>query len=317
MKIVFLAFNIGISRGLTNGPGMCLYNFAKFMSKHMPEVDLSIYTRLKSTSFLSNVKIQNISNLKQLKRDISECSILHCWSGLDTCFADIIRYANNMKKYVILGPNLLDLVSSGSEREFLKNICYNKVLTVNDRLKYSLSMGHGIDLDLISVFQVGPDLDEWAPTIASERYVLWKGNRNHIVKDIGFALEVEKSLPQYRFLLLGRDSPYSYKKHISEAKGAALYFSSSISETMGLALAEQWAAGVPSVTHPNIYLHGENYKTGIITNRDVSSYCNAIIEIMENEALRKNLSQGARAYMEKNFSSEYIIDQYNRIIQYV
>ena len=82
---------------------------------------------------------------------------------------------------------------------------------------------------------------------------------------------------------------------------------------MGLALAEQWTAGIPSVTHPKIYLHGENYKTGIITNRTVDDYCSTIREIMEDDTLYKSLSEGAEHYARYGFftQSEYISKYWN------
>ena len=78
---------------------------------------------------------------------------------------------------------------------------------------------------------------------------------------------------------------------------------------------EQWSAGVPSVTHPQVYLHGENYSTGIFISRDVDSYCEAISEIMENSELRKDLSLGARQYMLESFNPRLIVEQYLRILK--
>ena len=65
---------------------------------------------------------------------------------------------------------------------------------------------------------------------------------------------------------------------------------------MGLAMTEQWAAGIPSVSHPKIYFHGENYKTGIITSKNVDDYSKAIIEIMENDTLYKSMSYECRNF---------------------
>ena len=98
-------------------------------------------------------------------------------------------------------------------------------------------------------------------------------------------------------------------------KDYKVYFSTSLSETMGMGLAEQWAAGIPSVTHPKIYLHGTNYQTGIITNRDIDSYCDAIVEIMENEYLYDSLSSGSRLFAESLFNPSKICNEYFDIIQ--
>ena len=81
-----------------------------------------------------------------------------------------------------------------------------------------------------------------------------------------------------------------------------------------MSLAEQWACGIPSVTHPNIYLHGNNYETGIITNRNVDDYCDAISEIMEDESLYRRLSNGCIKFIKESFSDSLIIENYLNFI---
>ena len=77
---------------------------------------------------------------------------------------------------------------------------------------------------------------------------------------------------------------------------------------------ESWSAGIPSVTHPKVYLHGQNYKTGIIASRNIDDYREAIIEIMEDDALHANLRQGARQYCIDHFSPEVILREYDEIV---
>jgi len=315
MKVVILAFNIGISNGIVNGPGMDLLNFAKFVSKYLPKVQLSIYTHLESFSDIPNVQLKTTRHATDLLNDIRECKAFHCWSGLVNTFLTIIQLANTYKKPVILGPNLLDTVEYKQEKAFLKKIEYQKILTVNDRLRYLISNKHALPIDKLESFMVGPDVDLWSPPDRYGKYILWKGNSRHMVKDIEFAKKIKNNLKQYEFLFLGDGRPYNYKTHIEEAKKAYLYICTSLSETKGTALMEQWSAGVPSVTHPQVYLHGENYRTGIIISRDVDSYCEAISEIMENSELRKDLSLGARQYMLESFNPRLIVEQYLRILK--
>jgi glycosyltransferase involved in cell wall biosynthesis len=318
MKVVILAFNIGMSKRLINGPGMDLLNFAKFVSKYLPNIRLCIYTRLESFSDIPNVKIKTIKHATSLMNDIKECKVFHCWSGLTKTFSAIIQLTNTYKKPIILGPNLLDVeVKYKRERFFLKNIEYQKILTVNDRLKYLISSKHALPIDKFESFLVGPDIDLWTPPDRYDKYILWKGNSRHMVKDIGFAKKIESNLKQYEFLFFGDGRPYNYKTHIKDARKAYLYICTSLSETKGTALMEQWSAGVPSITHPKVYLHGENYRTGIITNRDVDSYCEAISEIMENSKLRKDLSLGSREFMLEKFNPRLITEQYLRILENV
>ncbi|MAG40253.1 hypothetical protein CMI41_04780 [Candidatus Pacearchaeota archaeon] len=315
MKVVILAFNIGISKGLVNGPGMSLYNFAKFVSKYLPKMQLSIYTYMESSSVIPGIEIKTTKQIIDLLDDIKHCNAFHCWSGLTDAFLTIVRLANTYRKPVILGPNLLDTVEYKKEKAFLNNIEYKTILTVNDRLKYSILDKHALLTDKVESFIVGPDIDTWHPPDKYGKYILWKGNSRHMVKDIGFAKEVKNKLKQYEFLFLGDGRPYKYSDHIETARRAHLYVSTSLSETKGMALMEQWAAGVPSVTHPKIYQHGENYKTGIITNRDIDSYCDAISEIMENSKLRNDLSLGARKFILENFNPKLITEQYFEIIK--
>ena len=66
--------------------------------------------------------------------------------------------------------------------------------------------------------------------------------------------------------------------------------------------------------NPKIYLHGKNYKTGIITDRSVQAYCEAICDIMDSDRLYNMLSNGARGYCEKVFSHKRICDTYLNLI---
>ena len=119
MKIVILAFNFGISKGFVNGPGMSLYNFAKFISKHFPKVELCIYTHLESFSNIPGVEIKTVRYATDLMNDIRACRVFHHWSGLTDTFLTIVQLANSNNKPVILGPNLLDTVEGKKEKRFL------------------------------------------------------------------------------------------------------------------------------------------------------------------------------------------------------
>ena len=137
------------------------------------------------------------------------------------------------------------------------------------------------------------------------------------MKDIRFAKKVAKMLPEYKFMFLGDKSSYNYMEHIPLASQARLYINTSWSETKGLAQLEQMAAGVPSVVHPQIYCHGTNYITGIVTNRTEKCYVDAIREILEDNSLRAKLRVGARKYVEDNFAPKQIADKYNKVLSNV
>jgi len=308
-KVVIIAFNFGFAGRYVNGPGICLYNLYNILKKHT-SVDVKIFTKMRAHGQFNSDDIFSIDDKEYLSECIKNCDILHHWSGLANIYSNIIKFANFCNKKVIIGPNVIDTVDFSKENKFLSKINYDRVLLVNNRIKYRALDFYGIDSDLLSIFMVGPDLDLWSPSDICNEKILWKGNSAQGVKDVSFGVEVSKNLPQYDFDFVGHPTPYNYFKHIGPAKEYKLFFSTSMSETMGMGLAEQWAAGIPSITHPKIYLHGENYITGIITDRSVSAYCDAIVEIMENPVLYKNLSLGARKYMEDNFSHESIASKY-------
>ena len=311
MKITIFAFNMGVTRLFTNGPGISLYNFAKSIGKRF-EVD--IFTTLKVERKIDGFNYYSIKDSSQLKKSIKSSEYAHHWSGIGPDYCAASTAANNLGVPLIVGPNVLDCVEIEKENNYLGGVRPDRVLSVNDRLKYKISKKHKIDLNKMSTFIVGPEMELWRPSDNDAGFIMWKGNSKHFAKDIGFGLKLEKALPQYDFKFIGHPSPYSYSDHIDLAKSASLYVGTSISETKSQTLMESWASGVCSVTHPKIYLHGKNYETGIITNKTIEDYSEAIIEIMEDERLRGSLRAGAYEYAVENFSSEALFLKYCEIL---
>ena len=62
-------------------------------------------------------------------------------------------------------------------------------------------------------------------------------------------------------------------------------------------------------------MHGENYKTGIITNKTADEYCNVIEEIMENDSFYQYLSLECKNFISKNFSAKVTIEKYMKILE--
>ena len=314
MKLVLLAFNIGESKcrpvPFTNGPGMSLLNFVKFIKKYNSKIEICVYTQLETLRPIKGVVIGTLKQKSAVQSDIAAADAVHCWSGLTKEVLEHLEYAKRINKKIFFGPNLIDTVQLDDEALFLKRIRPDKIFFVNDRLRYLSQNKYKLDPAITDTLIVGPDIEQWAPMAHESDIILWKGNSNHMVKDVEFALEVSKKLGKYKFLFLGYPKKYSYRKHIDKAKRAALYFSTSLSETKGMTLLEQWAAGVPSVTHPKVYQHGVNYKTGIVTNRDVDSYCEAIDEIMSDDLMRSDMSKYCVNYVKEQYNPEKLIEKY-------
>lgn len=313
-SITIIAFNYGTAGRFVNGPGICLFNFVKILKNQLPNVSINIFTELKSHNLEKFGLAYSIKKTDLLKESIKNSSIVHHWSGIGDLYYNIIKFANSLNKTVIIGPNVIDTVEYKKERNFLSGLCFHKIITVNEMLRFKISKKHQIPEDLVEILMVGPDFDIWKPSVINNGRILWKGNSRQFVKDIEFGIKVSNKLSKYNFDFLGYPEPYDYFNHINDAKNYKLYFSTSISETMGMALAEQWACGIPSVTHPKIYLHGINYKTGIITNRNIDDYCDAISEIMENNSLYNKLSSGAHDFAKDIFNYGFIKSQYIKIL---
>lgn len=317
MIVNILAFNLGETKKakFSNGPGNSLLGLLKSVS-HIKSIKFKVFLALETKEKIPGIEIYKLDEFSPE----SSNEIIHWWSGLTMpCLLKVSKFNKNP---CIIGPNLIDgtQIDSAhlpSEEAIVKLFSNAIYLTLNNQLKFSLSKAYGLSLEQIRIFKSGPDLSAWNPPEEYERFILWKGAGNQYVKDLPFAQEVRGRLPEYKFVLMGEDGRFPYSEHIDVAKKAWLYFSTSISETMGMTLLEQWSAGVPSITNPRVMLHGINYETGIVTNKDLNSYCTAINEIMQNDSLREYLSSGAKKYMLDNFSNDKICQNYLDILKNV
>lgn len=308
MEITFLTFNYSTAGRYVNGPGMCLHNLVSFLKEL--GYTINVFSILPSPY----EDVESSSSIRKIKEAIDRSFLVHHWSGLERSYASLCSYAKKQGKLVYVGPNLIDGVNVLEEQEYLKRSQFDLLLTVNKRLTYRIYQKHGVPIEKMEEFIVGPDVDLWAPSEEKEDFILWKGNSKQHVKDVKFAIKLAKKLKgKYRFKFIGHPRPYVYEDHIEEAKKAKLYICTSLSETMGLALAEQWTAGIPSVTHPKIYLHGENYRTGIITSKTIDDYATAIDEIMTNDALYEHLSKGAKDWARMTFRKGAVVNDYHRL----
>jgi glycosyltransferase involved in cell wall biosynthesis len=305
MKIIIIAFNFEFIKGIANGPGESLKNFYNIIKDTF---EVHIFTEVNSKETF--VKSINDLNVKMINQN----DIIIFWSGLTDRLFNVVKKINIINNNIILGPNLIDTVNYDKEKYFLSNINYMKILTVNNRLKYLISKKHSIDINKINIFCVGPNIDLWKPIKEKDNTILWKGNSRHFVKDVDFALQLKNKLTEFNFKFIGYPNTYDYINHIYDAKKSKIYISTSLSETMGLTLIESWASGIPSITHPLIYLHGENYKTGIITNKTIDAYSDAIKEIMYNDILYKDMSSYCEQYAIENFSNNVILENFMEII---
>ena len=295
-----------------NGPGIDLYNFINLLIKN--KIKVNLFTQVNPINIQNGVNYGNIYNSNKVMNSINNSDVVHHWSGIFPIYSEYLKYADSIDKITLVGPNVIDCVNLESEKIYLKNLNFGKIVTLNNRLRFKISKVHDVTLDKIDIFRVGPKLEDWQPAKERSDYILWKGNSKQFVKDIDFALRIKEKMSKYKFKFIGYPDTYEYRSHINEAKKAKLYISTSLSETKSNTLLEQWTCGCPSITHPKIETHGVNYETGIIVSRDLDSYCEAIEEVMENDNLYKRLSNGCIEYINKNFNYSKIYNDYLSII---
>ncbi len=102
--------------------------------------------------------------------------------------------------------------------------------------------------------------------------------------------EIQKKIAEYdlkdRFILLGVTSnPYGY------IKNSDIYVQTSLSEGFGLAIAEARILNIPVVTteFDAVYNQMVQRKNGIVTKMDGKSVADGILELVNNEVLRKDI----------------------------
>lgn len=292
-----LAFNYGYGN-FTNGPGISCWNFTKFCNKKF-----NIFTKLKS-----DIKSNNIKNISEYNSNNVNC--VHWWSGNTPEFLKIVKKEKSNGKKIIIGPNLLDGTNPDEEIRICKEINPDMILVVNKEIKYKLKKYLNYKIEY---FMTGPDYDLWHPNNDINQKILWKGNPSHQSKDISMALEIKKKIVD-KLDLIGYPSPYKYMEHVEQASKYAVYVSTSLSETKSEAVLEQLAAGIPCITHPKVFMMGSHYKTGMIVNRNTDDICDAALMVLNDRALRDDLSLGAREFVLENFKKEKLSEYYSWIL---
>ena len=308
LKVFIIAFNIGYAGRVVNGPGISLCNFIKILNKN--KVSVSIATELNSKLSLG-VESFSISNKKRCASKILESDVVHFWSGKRDSYFEILSFAKMNNKKIIIGPNVLDGVCANFTKHTISSFPDAEYITMSSFIKNKMEAITGKDFHIVPI---GPNFEEWGES-KKEDFILWKGNSKHEVKDVEFALNIKKCMPQYKFIFLGHPKPYDYYDHIDLAKKAALFIGTSKSETKCNALLEQWACGTPTITNPEMQVHGIHQETGIICSKNIDSYIKNIDFLMKNDKIRKRMGKCASEYVRFAYSEKNTIDCYLKAIK--
>jgi glycosyltransferase involved in cell wall biosynthesis len=295
-NINILTFNYGYG-SFTNGPGISCWNFTKFCKKKF-----NIFTKLDSYIYSDNIL--------SFKKYNYNSDIFHWWSGDVPEFLDIAIKESKLGKKIIIGPNLLDGTNPEREIQICNMVKPSVILTVNKEIKYKINKYINFPIE---EFMTGPDYDLWTPKKDINDKILWKGNSRDLSKDISMALHLKKKFVD-NMDIYGYSNIYSYPDTVIPHSKYYMYVSTSLSETKSEAVLEQMAAGVPCITNRNVFISGINYKTGIISDRNLNEYSKNIKFLLNNKNLRKEMSISARQFILENFNKNYLDSYYNWII---
>ena len=306
--ICFLTFNFFNINNFYNGPGISLWGLCNSLDRF--KIEYKIFSLHNSTDSRA-LPIRSIIDNKEY---IDKCKYIILWSGLTPSVLNYLKLSIFKDKEIILGPNLIDGVNLEKESSVLSSIEYDKILVPNKKIKYKVNSAHNIELNKIFEFMSPPDLTYWSVPSSKERYVLWKGNEKHIVKNSDFAKVVlnklNKKKIENKFL-----TNYNYMHHIREASRAGIYISTSKSESISMTMLEQMHCGTPCIINPGHYLWGVNYETSIMSNLNINEYVENIEMLYHNEKLRRDMSEKAHAWASQNFCEGKVIPKFLKILE--
>ncbi|MCX5686495.1 MAG: glycosyltransferase [Candidatus Omnitrophica bacterium] len=105
-------------------------------------------------------------------------------------------------------------------------------------------------------------------------------------------------------MLLGRDKSFAF--YTSD-----LFILPSYGENFGIAALEAMACGLPVIVTNKVGLFPDikEYGSGIVTTCNAGQVAEAILKLLDNEALRKTMGQSGRKLVEDRFTNDRIADK--------
>ena len=202
-------------------------------------------------------------------------------------------YKNIMGKKVIFIPNSLDKMPNK-----LSKLDTNNITAVG-----RLSKEKGLD-DLLRIFK---------------KLISKKSDLK--LNIIGDGPEKDNLLNLSRELKLGDKvifHGFQNKEYINEILDeTSLYLMTSHTESFGLVLIEAMSHGIPCISYTSAQGANEIIEDGIdgylIENRDEDEYVNKVLELLNNDSLRKKMGKKARE-KSKDYSSDVTLEKWNKLI---
>lgn len=215
---------------------------------------------------------------------------------------NLVTYFNLPKNKIVTIGNPINIASLEEKAQrIIKYKDHSKYLIIISRLVE----GKGL-LELIEIYSI----------------LKQKGiqHKLYIIGDGYYKNKLEKAIKYYNLaddcLLLGEmENPYPY------LKAADLFVFTSESEGLGMVLIESMALGVPVIamdcpTGPKDIIGAQNQFGKLIPMHNKSLFCDAVIELLENEALWHHYAQKG-LQRSQDFSTERIGQEIDRFFNHL
>lgn len=199
---------------------------------------------------------------------------------------------------VPLGVNLRDYedrIPCGVLRDSYPEIRSKKVILFLSRLNFK----KGLDLLVKAFGQIARQRDD-------VQLVLAGPDDDGYGAQVRQWLEAEKVLGKCTFtgMLLGREK-------LAALRDADVFVLPSYSENFGIAVAEAMACGLPVLisNKVNIWREVAEARAGLVVNCDAEEVSNALLTLLDDSLLRKDMGQRGRRLVAERFTWEAVGDQ--------
>jgi L-malate glycosyltransferase len=216
--------------------------------------------------------------------------------------------------------------------------CFQNLVAVSRDIQKSFVDHYGFSEDKVKVIHNGINIpDNIRAKKEKDTFVIGSSGRFFPVKDYPFmvevAREVSKKTNNIRFELAGDGPEWSKIQHLIEKyglngtfmlrgflsdisplyQGLDVYLNTSLHEGIPISVLEAMAYGIPVIAPKVgglIEILGDGMQGFLVEGRNPRDFAERCITLYENESLRREMGLAAREKIMREFSAEYMAQQY-------